>query len=131
MPYNPNDEPPAERPLKAYAFDPSQGRNLGNYMTVNVRNEAAGDPPTVLLPGPVGKYLAVVDYDASNNVYYEPVDLDDPAVLLRGGLDPSESDPRFHQQMVYAVASETIRRFEYALGRGIRWQFARRAGPDA
>lgn len=126
MPYNPNDEAPAERPLKAYAFDPSQGRNLGNYMTVNVRNEAADDPPTVLMTGPVGKYLAVVDYDASNNVYYEPVDLDDPSVLLRGGLDPSEADPRFHQQMVYAVASETIRRFELALGREIRWGF--RAG---
>ena len=121
MPYNLNDETPAERPLKAYAFDPSQGRNLGNFMTVNVRNEAAGDPPTKLLPGPVGEYLAVVDYDASNNVYYEPVDLDDPALLLRGGLDPSESDPRFHQQMVYAIASETIRRFEIALGRKIRW----------
>ena len=123
MSYNMNDETPAERPLKAYAFDPSQGRNLGNFMTVNVRNEAADDPPTKLLPGPVGKYLAVVDYDASNNVYYEPVDLDDPALLLRGGLDPSESDPRFHQQMVYAVASETIRRFEIALGRKIRWGF--------
>lgn len=123
MAYSPNDEAPSERPLKAYAFDPSQGRNLGNYMTVNVRNEASDDPPTVLLPGPVGKYLAVIDYDASNNVYYEPVDLDDPAVLLRGGLDPSESDPRFHQQMVYAVASETIRRFELALGRRIRWGF--------
>lgn len=123
MSYNTNDEAPAERPLKAYAFDPSQGHNLGNYMTVNVRNEAADDPPERLLPGPVGKYLAVVDYDASNNIYYEPVDLDDPKVLLRGGLDPSESDPRFHQQMVYAVASETIRRFEIALGRKIRWGF--------
>ncbi|HKO36722.1 MAG TPA: hypothetical protein VJV21_09600 [Pyrinomonadaceae bacterium] len=123
MAYSPNDEAPAERPLKAYAFDPSQGRNLGNYMTVNVRNEASADPPTVLLPGPIGRYLAVIDYDASNNVYYEPVDLDDPALLLRGGLDPSESDPRFHQQMVYAVASETIRRFELALGRRIRWGF--------
>lgn len=123
MAYNPNDEAPSARPLKAYAFDPSQGRNLGNHMTVNVRNEASDDPPTVLLPGPVGKYLAVIDYDASNNVYYEPVDLDDPALLLRSGLDPSESDPRFHQQMVYAVASETIRRFELALGRRIRWGF--------
>ena len=116
MSYNINDEAPAERPLKAYAFDPSQGRNLGNYMTLPVRNEA-------LKPGPVGEYLAVVDYDASNNTYYLPVNLDEPSVLLRGGLDPSESDPRFHQQMVYAVASETIRRFEIALGRKIRWGF--------
>jgi len=68
-----NDAPP-ERPLKAYAFDPSQGRNLGNHMTINVRNEA-------LRPGPIGKYLAVIDYDASNDTYYEPVNLDDPACV--------------------------------------------------
>jgi hypothetical protein len=109
---------PTQRPLKAYAFDPSEGRNLGNYMTVNVKYEP-------LQPGPVGKYLAVIDYDASNDHYYEPVDLNDPSVLVRGGLDPSESDPRFHQQMVYAVASETIRRFEFALGRRVKWGFGR------
>jgi len=109
---------PVIRPLKAYAFDPTQGRALGNYMTVNVRYEP-------LKPGPAGKYVAVIDYDATNQCYYRPVDLDDPAVLIRSGLDPAESDPQFHQQMVYAVASETIRRFELALGRPIKWSFAR------
>src|SRR5438132_12140267 len=87
-------------------------------MTVNVRYES-------LRPGPVGRYLAVMDYDATNKCYYRPVDLDDPAVLIRSGLDPAETDPQFHQQMVYAVASETIRRFELALGRPIKWSFAR------
>ena len=107
---------PSQRPLKAYAFDPSHGRNLGNYMTVNV-------PYEKLTPGPVGKYLAVIDYDASNDCYYQPVDLDNDTVLMGGGLDPSESDPRFHQQMVYSVASETISRFEFALGRQAKWGF--------
>lgn len=107
---------PSRRPLKAYAFDPSHGRTLGNYMTVNVPHEK-------LALGPVGDYLKIIDYDASNDCYYQPVDLNDPAVLLGGGLDPSESDPRFHQQMVYAVASETIRRFEVALGRKVKWGF--------
>ncbi len=110
-------KPPAVRPLKAYAFDPTQGRTLGNYMTVNVKYEK-------LQPGPAGKYLAVIDYDATNKCYYRPIDLDDPAIMIGGGLDPAESDPQFHQQMVYAVASETIRRFELALGRPIRWSFA-------
>src|SRR5436190_7945611 len=119
----PRYETPTERPLKAYAFDPSQGRNLGNYLTINVRNEP-------LLPGPIGKYLAVIDYDAGNDRYYEPVDLNDPSVLVRGGLEPSESDPRFHQQMVYAVASETIRRFEFALGRKAKWGFRGGAKDD-
>jgi hypothetical protein len=114
---------PTARPLKVYAFDPTRGRALGNFMTVATRYEP-------LLPGPVGKHLAVIDYDATNKRYYYPVDLEDPAVLIRGGLDPSEADPQFHQQMAYAVASETIRRFERALGRTIRWSFARwgRAG---
>ncbi|MBV9925265.1 MAG: peptidase M4 [Acidobacteria bacterium] len=107
---------PSYRPLKVYAFDPSHGRSLGNYMTVNVRYEGVE-------PGPVGEYLEVIDYDASNDCYYEPVDLNDAAVMLGGGLEPSGSDPRFHQQMVYAVASETIRRFEFALGRKIKWGF--------
>jgi hypothetical protein len=117
---------PVSRPLKAYAFDPTQGKALGNYMTVNVRYQP------LLRAGPVDKYLAVIDYDATNKCYYRPVDLDDPAVLIRGGLDPAETDPQFHQQMVYAVASETIRRFELALGRSIEWSFSRRrrSGPS-
>src|SRR4051794_29187455 len=106
---------PTARPLRVYAFDPSAGRGLSNYMTVPVRYEP-------LAPGPVGRRLAVVDYDASNEQFYEAVDLDHSAVLIANGLEPSESDPRFHQQMVYAVASDTIRHFEFALGRPIRWR---------
>src|SRR5207253_1121009 len=49
--------------------------------------------------------------------YYEPVDLDHPDVLHNRGLDPSESDPKFHQQMVYAVAMKVIENFERATGR--------------
>src|SRR5712691_11715719 len=114
---------PQRRPLKIYAFDPTRGRGLGNYMTCQV-------PYENLRPGPAGKYLAVIDYDSSNKVYYKPVDLDHPAILLGSGLDPSESDPQFHQQMVYAVASETIYRFEQALGRKIRWSFNRWSSRD-
>ena len=114
----PSEGRPSSRPLKVYAFDPTHGRSLGNHMTVKVGYED-------LAPGPVGKYIEVVDYDASNDCYYEPVDLDDKVITIGGGLDPSESDPRFHQQMVYAVASETIKRFEFALGRKIKWGFDR------
>jgi hypothetical protein len=106
---------PYYRPLKAYAFDPSQGRYFGNYMALNVKYER-------LTPGPVGEQIAVIDYDASNDCYYEPVNLDEDAILINNGLDPSESDPRFHQQMVYAVIKETIERFEFALGRKIHWR---------
>jgi hypothetical protein len=105
---------PATRPLKIYAFDPTRGRKLNNYMTANVRYEP-------VKPGPVGEYLAVIDYDGANDRYYRPVDLDHPDVMIGGGLDPSESDPQFHQQMVYAVIMETIKRFEFALGRKVKW----------
>ncbi len=82
-----------------------------------------------LHPGPVGERFAVVDYDASQKTFYQPVNLDDPQIVMRQGLDPSESDPRFHQQMVYAVASETLQRFEIAIGRRVHW--ARFDGPKS
>ena len=106
---------PPTRPLRVYAFDPSYGRRLNNYMTIDV-------PYENLQPGPIGRKIAVIDYDISNDCYYEPVDLDNPSVLIGSGLEPSESDPRFHQQMVYAIASETVRRCEFALGREIKWR---------
>jgi hypothetical protein len=112
---------PTERPLNVYAFDPSAGRFVGNYMTALVRFEE-------LTPGPVGQRFAVIDYDGTNKTFYLPVDLNDPKLLLGGGLSPTESDPRFHQQMVYAVASETLQRFEFALGRRIHWRGTRRSG---
>jgi uncharacterized protein YukJ len=116
---------PPTRSLRVYAFDPSRGRLLGNEMSVDVRR-------VELLPGPVVKWenygdrLAVVDYDGASGCYYRPVNLDDPRVLMGAGLPPSESDPRFHQQMVYAVASETVEHFEAALGRRIHWRRAER-----
>ncbi|HKO42714.1 MAG TPA: hypothetical protein VJU84_05465 [Pyrinomonadaceae bacterium] len=113
-------EPPPFRTLKVYALDPSAGNYVGNVMSVKIKWEDD------LKPGPIGAKIAVVDYDGANKCYYPPVDLDDPKILARGGLDPSESDPRFHQQMVYAVATETIERFETALGRNIRWRRADR-----
>lgn len=109
-------EIPTSRPLRAYAFDPSRGKSLGNLMTVDV-------PYEELDSGLSGKYLEVIDYDASNDRFYQPVDLNERAILINGGLDPSESDPRFHQQMVYAIASKTIGLFEFALGRKIKWSF--------
>jgi hypothetical protein len=110
---------PQTRPLKVFAFDPSLGRQYGNVMTVGVDQED-------LKAGPRGRLLEVIDYDVSNDCYYPPVDLDARKVLLQGGLTPSENDPQFHQQMVYAVASRTIEHFELALGRKVRWSRKRK-----
>ena len=111
---------PAARTLRVYALDPSAGNFVGNMMKVDIRWERN------LKPGPVGRRFAVIDYDGANKCYYPPVNLNDPLILASQGLDPSESDPRFHQQMVYAVASQTVDKFEAALGRSIHWRRADR-----
>src|SRR5579859_3203364 len=116
---------PMIRPLRAYAFDPSQGRLLGNEMSIEVRNHDLRAGP-VMVPSSDHDGVAVVDYDGTRDVFYTPVNLDDPYVLMQGGLPPSESNPHFHQQMVYAVARETIERFESAVGRRIHWRRAER-----
>jgi hypothetical protein len=74
-----------------------------------------------LAPGPVGDYLEVVDVDPGSNRDYPPVDLDHPYLVAQHGLAPSEGNPQFHQQMVYAVAMTTIQHFERALGRQVVW----------
>lgn len=114
---------PRTRPLRCYAFDPSQRKFFGNEMTLEVNYEK-------LVPGPIGERIAVIDYDGANKRFYPPVNLDDPYILMSSGLNPTESDPRFHQQMVYAVASDTLKNFEVALGRPIRWRFDERL-PDS
>jgi len=71
--------------------------------------------------GPIGEYVEIVDYDPASSCFYAPVDLEDPRVLAQNGLSPSEGNPQFHQQMVYAVVMTTIDRFERALGRKAFW----------
>jgi hypothetical protein len=82
---------PKRRPLKIFASDPMAGKSLGNRARVDVENERLG-------PGPQCERLWVVDFNASTNQYYPPVDLEHPDVLMQGGLDPTESDPRFHHR---------------------------------
>ena len=82
--------------------------------------------------GPVGEYLEVVDVDPASNRVYDPVDLNDKMLLAQNGLAPSEGNPQFHQQMVYAVAMTTIGHFERALGRRALWapHYGERKGAD-
>jgi len=110
--------PPAIRRLRVFAFDPLLVYKPDllqiNETCLEIRWEG-------LKPGPVGEYLEVVDVDPSTGCCYAPVDLNHPSILSQGGLPPSESNPRFHQQMVYGVAMKTIEHFERALGRVALW----------
>lgn len=108
---------PKRRRLNIYAFDPLEGSAPGNKTTIDIPFEPLG-------PGPFGRVFKVVDYDASQKRYYEPVQLDRQEMLLNNGLDHSEFDPRFHQQMVYAVSSKVLETFEKALGRKVRFHGA-------
>ncbi|MFZ5959992.1 hypothetical protein ACOXVJ_21030 [Pseudomonas knackmussii] len=115
--------PPAMRRLRVYAFDPQAATLIEtaqiSHATIEIPWEPRWDDP--VLPGPTNEYLEVVDIDPSSGQFYPPLDLDDPHVLAQDGLSPSEGDPRFHQQMVFAVAMKTIKVFERALGRRVFW----------
>jgi hypothetical protein len=112
-------ENPPYRRVRVYAGDPSLSTRLDtasiNEVTLQVRWE------NLQKKGPVGEYVAVEDVDAANK-RYEPVDLDNPRLLAQDGWAPSEGNPQFHQQMVYAVSMKTIGHFEKALGRPVLWR---------
>jgi hypothetical protein len=117
---------PPYRRVRVYAVDPSLSTRLDtagiNEVTLKVRWE----PLTIRKTSPKkkvldGEYLVVEDVDASEKPY-DPVNLDDPLLLAQDGWEPSEGNPQFHQQMVYAVAMKTIEYFERALGRPVLWR---------
>jgi hypothetical protein len=111
--------PPPARRLRVYALDPSISTSLASQAVNETTLTVPWDDN--LKPGPVGEYLEVVDVDPASNKIYEPVDLNDKTLLAQDGWPPSEGNPQFHQQMVYAVAMTTIRHFEQALGRKALW----------
>lgn len=118
-----NYPPPPMRRLRVYAFDPQASALLEtaqiSYATIDIPWEARWEDP--VKPGPTNEYLEVIDIDPASGQFYPPLNLDDPHVLAQQGLSPSEGDPRFHQQMVFAVAMKTIKLFERALGRRVFW----------
>src|SRR5262245_61810852 len=99
---------PPFRKLRGYAFDPSLSLKIDTALINNITyrvpwddnpNKPFIDGP---LPGPRGEYVEVIDYDPTVDKYYSPVNLNEPYILAQDGLDPSGSNPKFHQQMVYA-----------------------------
>jgi subtilisin family serine protease len=118
---------PPFRSLRGFAIDPDLSIQL---KTASISEITFRVPWESLDPGPAGEYLEVIDADPASGCFYEPVDLDDPLLLAQNGFPPSEGTPQFHQQMVYAVASLTIRNFELALGRRALWRPGPSPDPD-
>lgn len=113
---------PLTRPLRIYTLDPSVSDRAGGVATVLV-------PYEKLEPGPTGLLFKVVPDGAPKLLRSEPLDLDEPYLLLSSGLIPSPANGQFHSQMVYAVCSLTYAAFRRALGRDITWAIDPRS-PD-
>ncbi len=113
IPRKPRAVSPPARRLRVYALDPAVGKKLESVAVHQATLSVPWDddrPDGSLMPGPVGEYIEVVDIDPASNRVYDPVDLNDKRLLAQDGLAPSEGNPQFHQQMVYAVAMTTIAR---------------------
>jgi hypothetical protein len=118
-----NRHRPSQRKLRVFAFDPQASLSVDtapiNNALVALPWEQNWEDP--LEKGPVNEYIEVVDYDPVSGCFYSPVNLNDPHLLAQDGLPPSDGNPQFHQQMVFAVAMKTVRAFERALGRPVFW----------
>jgi hypothetical protein len=108
------------RPLKIFALDPSVSRLEGATAVVNVDYEP-------LTEGPCGSFFQVDNSTAGVAPERPKLKLDDPDILVSSGINPSTSDERFHEQMVYAVSSLVHTSFRNALGRQLTWGFVRPA----
>lgn len=120
-PTRPEPPAPPRRRLRVFSFDPLLATDLDMLDISELTLKIPWERGVTLGPGPVGEYIEVVDYDPASRAFYHPVDLTHPRLTAQDGLPPSESDPQFHQQMVYAVAMSTIATFEEALGRVALW----------
>jgi hypothetical protein len=148
---SPDQTRPEFRQLRIYAIDPMVSRAPEHQATVQIRFEGLelrpAPPPPPANPDPAnpagkpaadppkhdpvsfaGERVEVVDVDAADTAaaWYRPVDLDDANIAMQHGLEPSESDPQFHQQMVYAVGMRTLEQFDRALGRIVYFSGRRR-----
>ena len=124
--------PKPSRTLTILGQDPSVKNGTGRVITAQI-----AIPNEQLSAGPRGYRVQVVDYDASTNRMYVPLDAAKMG-SVEAPLDPflpkeKEApeafnerllgDPRFHAQNAFAIVMRTLGSFERALGRRISWSF--------
>lgn len=115
------DIPPIERRLRVFAVDPGTQQELATSKISKLVVRIPWEQLEVLETGIRGEYLEVVSYNASCHCVYRVADFNNTSVLVEDGYQANLDDPRFHQQMVYAVASSVIQKFENVLGRRMQW----------
>jgi hypothetical protein len=118
---------PPVRPLRVYTLDPTFRRGPLGERTLQVPYE-----PVAPTDDGFGFGGAVLEIDARDDmgVPQRVLDLDATDVLLGAGVAPTSADPRFHQQMVYAVAMSLYATFQRALGRDVAWGSRRGRAED-
>lgn len=110
-PYQRQSYDPVYRPLRIFTRDPATSVSAGAVALVNLAFEP-------LSPGPEGAVFRIEGPA-------EPLDLNNPAILIVNGLTPGMSDPQFRKVMVYAVCTSVYASFRAALGRYVSWGFDR------
>lgn len=109
--------------FRIIAQDPAV-RVKGRILTAQVEV-----PAEELAAGPWGHRVQVIDYDASTQTLYRPLDYrrakdglpEDP--FVNAGDSTLLKNPQFHAQNVYAIVMRILARFEFALGRRVSWGF--------
>jgi len=112
---------PTHRRLNIYTRDPSSPR-------MDAAVTEALVPYEPLAPGPTGSVICVHDVNSTTGETYQALDLDGTDHAFQLGLKPSTIDPRFAQQMCYALAMNTYEQFQQALGRPPDFSFDAREG---
>ena len=107
---------PVHRRLRVYTQDPGTP-------SMDVPEAEVIVPYEPLAPGPEGCVVRVVDINETTKERYVPLDLDSLGARYPTGLAPTTTDPRFAQQMAYAVSMATYERFRQALGRAPDFAF--------
>jgi len=120
------------RKLTIIAQDPGLRVDNDSILTTEVEV-----PLEDLEPGPRGYRVYVIDYDVSTGTFYRPFELNpfrDPYKKPSFDGQPTARDfqeyndrllnePAFHAQNAYAIVMRILSRFEFALGRRVRWSF--------
>jgi hypothetical protein len=109
---------PRTRQVTVIAQDPAVRRGR------RIVTAAIAIPQEDVREGPWGHRVQVVDYDVSLDRYRTPkppATRSDPFA----GKDPDRlvTDPEFHAWNCYAIVMSTLARFEFALGRRVKWSF--------
>lgn len=105
------------RRLTVLALDPGV-RSDGRIVRTEI--EIPNEPLTA---GPRGHRVSVVDYDSSTGALRAPQTV--PAIERFAAMSDAEllQSPDFHACMTFGIVMKTLARFEFALGRRVKWRF--------